>query len=288
MNTNLYTYCLLKYKHSPFLEESLNIGVLIYFYDSKRFVFKYSKTLNRVKCIYENVPEKTIKEYTRQIDRILNDYQNAPENLFPLDNHSLKYFLSHSVLPNDATVLQFSNYSTDYLRGFEEEFIVSILLDKLFIEDIKSTNYKPQEPEIIKNLFNELNNKGFSTQANTNRYRKDWGITSNTGNFNFDFAWKNGVWNLVKPVGFDLKTTEGIINKARTNLGEFTDLYGEINKNEYKCNIIVGRPTDRNLFSTYDKALTILQKSPNTDIVEENELKKYSEKVLEAVSKNDM
>lgn len=284
MNTNLYTYCLLKYKHSPFLEESLNIGVLIYFYDSKRFVFKYSKTLNRVKSIYENVPEKTIKEYTRQIDRILNHYQDSPGNIFPLNNHSLKHFLSHSVLPNDATVLQFSNYTTDCLRGFEEEFIVSVLLDKLFIEDIKSTNYKPQEPKIIKHLFKELNNKGFSSQANANRYRKDWNITTNTGNFNFDFAWKNGVWNLVKPVGFDLKTQEGIINKARTNLGEFTDLEGEINKEEFKCNLIVGRPTDKRLFSTYEKALNILQKSPNTDIIEENDLPKYSKKVVEAVS----
>jgi hypothetical protein len=40
----------------------------------------------------------------------------------------------------------------------------------------------------------------------------------------------NGDWDLVKPVGFGLKTTEGIINKARTNLGEFTDLDDEISK----------------------------------------------------------
>ncbi len=56
MKNNFYTYCLLKYKHSPFLDESVNIGVLIYFGDSQRFSFKYSKNLSRIKSIYNNIP----------------------------------------------------------------------------------------------------------------------------------------------------------------------------------------------------------------------------------------
>lgn len=288
MNNDLYTYYILKYKHSPFLDESINIGVLIYFHNSQRFSFRFSKSLVRIKSIYSNIPEKTIKEYIRQIDRTLKEYQLTEVNLFPLNDTTLKSFLSSHVLPNDSTVLQFSHFKTDSLRGFSEEFVESIIFEKLFIDDFKSNNNQPQEPKLITNFYNELRKSGFYELANKARVQKDYVVQTKTGNFNFDFAWKNGVWNLVKPVGFDLKTGDGIIQKARNNLGEFVDLESEV-KSTVKCAIIVGKPSDRRLYENYTKALSILHKAPDTvKVLEEKDLKKYSEEVVEAVSKDDI
>lgn len=285
MKTNIYTYCILKYKHSPFLDESINIGVLIYFESSRKFVFKFSKTLNRIKNIYNNVPEKTIKEYLRQISKYLNNYQSLEENLFPLNDLNLKSFLSQNVLPADGTVLQFSHFKTDYLRDFSEDFIAKVIIDKVFIDDVKSNQSQQQEPKIISHLFQELKKQGFEELANKNRVQKDFNIKTNTGNFNFDFAWKNGVWNLVKPIGFDLKTGDGIVQKARNNLGEFIDLESEV-KSQYKCALIVGKPSDRALYQNYTKALNILHKLPETiSIVEEKDIKNYSHHILEEISK---
>ncbi|MCZ8297682.1 DUF3037 domain-containing protein [Flavobacterium sp.] len=285
MDTNFYTYCILKYKHSPYLDESVNIGVLIYFENTQRFVFKYSKTLNRIKSIYSTVPEKTIREYIRQISHYLTDFNSNKDFFNTIQEIGLKSFLSSNVLAHDSTVVQFCNYHTESLRGFSEDLIEQIVVDKVFIDDLKTNVNTPQEPKLLNHLYKALNNNGLSKYFTTERIQKDLNITTDTGNFTFDFAWKNGVWNLVKPVGFDLKTPEGIINKARANLGEFTDLDGAISTTEFKCNIIVGRPTEKGLFSSYDKALKILQKSPNTDIIEENEIPLYSEKIIKAVSK---
>lgn len=285
MKTNIYTYCILKYKHSPFLDESINIGVLIYFESTQKFVFKYSKTLHRIKTIYNNVPEKTIKEYLRQIDKYLTKYQTLKENIFPLNGLNLKSFLAQNVLPADSTVLQFSHFKTDYLRDFKEEFIEKIIVEKVFIDDIKQHYTPQQEPKIIAHLYKELKRQGFEEIANKNRIKKDFNIQTNTGNFNFDFAWKNGVWNLVKPVGFDLKTGDGIVQKARNNLGEFTDLESEV-KSEYKCALIVGKPSDKKLYQNYTKALNILHKLPETiSIIEEKDIKAYSNQILEEISK---
>jgi len=287
MKNNFYTYCLLKYKHSPFLDESVNIGVLIYFGNSQRFSFKYSKNLSRIKSIYNNIPEKTIKEYLRQIHNRLEKLQSFDENLFPLNDLNLKEFLHQNILPIDATVLQFSNYKTDY-QDIEQSILEEIIFEQYFIEDIKTSNNQAQEPKIISHFYSVLNKNGFREVANKNRIQKDFTLKTETGNFNFDFAWKNGVWNLVKPVGFDLKTPEGIIQKARNNLGEFTDLESEV-KSQYKCAIIVGRPTDKKLFGNYTKALNILHKLPDTiEVLEENDLKNYSLKVIEAVSKQNV
>jgi hypothetical protein len=287
MRNNFYTYCLLKYKHSPFLDESVNIGVLIYFGNSQSFSFKYSKNLSRIKSIYNNIPEKTIKEYLRQIHNRLEKLQSFNENLFPLNDLNLKEFLHQNILPIDASVLQFSNFKTDY-QDIEQSILEEIIFEQYFIEDIKTSNNQAQEPKIISHFYSVLNKNGFREVANKNRIQKDFTLKTETGNFNFDFAWKNGVWNLVKPVGFDLKTPEGIIQKARNNLGEFTDLESEV-KSQYKCAIIVGRPTDKKLFGNYTKALNILHKLPDTiEVLEENDLKNYSLKVIEAVSKQNV
>ncbi|RYG15252.1 MAG: hypothetical protein EOO07_15825 [Chitinophagaceae bacterium] len=243
--------------------------------------------MTRVKSIYPNVPEKTIKECLKQINITLTKYESPTENIFPLNDSNLKEFLNKTVLPIDAGVLHFAGFRTEVLE-FEESLIQDVLIDQYFIDDIKPNQYIAQEPKIISHLNRELKSLGLEERANKARYQRNYPIKTKTGNFNFDFAWKNGIWNLVKPVGFDLKSNEAIIAKARHNLGDFTDLYGEIKTSEYKSSVIVGRPTDKKLFGAYDKALLILEKSPNTDIVEENDLKQYSEKIIEAVAVDGM
>lgn len=288
MKDNFYTYCNLKYKHSPFLDESITIGVLVYFGASQRFIFKYSKNLSRIKNIYNNVPEKTIKECLKQIDNLLVRYYSVDENIFPFNDTNLKEFLTSTILPTGASVLQFSNFRTETLEH-EEKLIEKILLSQYFIEDIKTTINPSKDPIVLDHLISDLNKAGFSQYSKSNRIQRNWEIPTKNGKFNFDFAWKNGVWNLVKPVSFDLTTPDRIISKARNNLGEFTDLYSELDSTEFKGNIVVGRPKSKFLYPSYDKAIKILEKS-KARIVEEADQKaysKYKQDILEAVSKKD-
>ena len=286
MKTNFYTYCILKYKHSPYLDESINVGVLIYFEDTQRFVFKYSKTLNRIKSIYSNVPEKTIKEYIRQIDSYLKRYQKT-DSFFVLNDLNLKAFLFNFVLPNDSTVLQFSNFKTESLRYFNEDFIENIIIEKVFIDDIKANINQQQEPKIISKLIHNLKEKGLNNYRNkTNRYIEEYELTSETGNiFKFDIAWQNGTLNLVKPIGFDLKEGISIANKAHKNFGQFYDLQGEAEKNNLSYDLILGKPTNRNLFKDFDHAVTLLQKIDKTRLFFEDDLDTYSKNVITAISK---
>jgi hypothetical protein len=286
MKTNFYTYCILKYKHSPYLDESINIGVLIYFEDTQRFLFKYSKTLNRVKSIYDNVPEKTVKEYIRQIDKHLNIYQNTLDSIFPLNDLNLKSFLTRHILPNDSTVLQFSHFKTESLRGFSEDFIEKIVLDNVFIDDIKVQNHQSQEPKIISKLLSSLKESGLNEYRHkTNRFQEDYVLTNETGNeFKFDIAWQNGTLNLVKPIGFDLKEGIGIANKAHKNFGQFYDLQIEAEKNNLCYDLILGKPTNKNLFKDYDHAVKLLLNIKNSRLIDADDLNEYSKKVIKAIS----
>jgi len=135
MKINFCTYCILKYTHSPYLDESINIGVLIYFAKSKRFIFKYSNNLSRIKLIYNNIPEKTIKEYIHQIDSRLKNINSIQKPDISLENYDLKDFLSKYILSPDSTVLQFSNFKTIENVKFEEDFVEKTILKQLFIDD---------------------------------------------------------------------------------------------------------------------------------------------------------
>jgi hypothetical protein len=289
MNTNLYTYCILKYKHSPFLGESLNIGVIIYFHDSARFVFRYSKTLNRIKSIYENVPEKTIREYTKQIDKTLQNYEALYKDFFfPLDDLTLKNFLSNTVLPKDDSVIQFSHFKTDSTRGFPEEFLQSVIFERLFIEDFKVNKYHIQEPKIIAKLYNNLKISGFDQyKRNNDRFREDYILTNETGTeFKFDIAWQNGTLNLVKPISFDLKDGRNIANKAHKNFGQFYDLQDEAVVKKLRYDLIIGEPHDSKLYKEFEHAISLLENLQNVKIIHESELKIYSEKIVSAILDN--
>lgn len=286
MKTNFYTYCILKYKHSPYLDESINIGVLIYFADTHRFSFKYSKSLSRVKSIYENVPEKTIKEYIRQIDRLLKVHQDIVNNLFPLNDLNLKTFLSRYILSNDSSVLQFSHFKTEPLREFSEDFIEKIILDKVFIDDIKPLSYQQQEPKLISKLISNLKESGLNNYRHHNdRFTEEYVLINETGSeFKFDIAWQNGTLNLIKPIGFDLKEGRSILDKAHKNFGQFYDLQKEAEEKKLRYDLIIGKPKSKNLFKDYDHAIKLLEKIENTSLIDEDNLREYSEKVISAIS----
>ena len=208
------------------------------------------------------------------------------DNIFPLNDLNLKSFLSRHILPNDSTVLQFSHFKTESLRGFSEDFIEKVVLDKVFIDDIKAPIHQQQEPKIISKLLSSLKDSGLNEYRHkNNRFQEDYVLTNETGNeFKFDIAWQNGTLNLVKPIGFDLKEGIGIANKAHKNFGQFYDLQSEAEKNNLCYDLILGKPTNRNLFKDYDHAVKLLQNIKNSRLIDADDLKEYSKKVISAIS----
>lgn len=285
MKTDFYKYCILKYKHSPFLDESINIGLLVFYGNIGKFSFTYSKNLSRVKYIYNNVPERTIKEYLKQIDKKIKNFSpnNDVFHKFEIDDFSS--FISKYLLPFDGTVLQFSNFKTEYQNDFKNDFIEKILLDKYFIDDIKFQFNQPKEPELLQQFYKNLKGLDFNLiNKDKRRFFVDYTITNETGNeFKFDYAWQNGSLNLVKPISFDLKESKSIVEKAYKNLGQFIDLENEAKKNNLSYDLILGRPKSKSLFKDYDHAISLLEKINYSRIIEENEINNYSLKAVKAI-----
>lgn len=289
MKNDFYKYCLLKYKHNAFIDESINIGVLIYFSNSSKFSFFYSKNLSRIKYIYENVPEKTIKEYLKQIDIQTKRLSNINSDFFhSIEITDFKGFISKYLLPLDSSSLQFLNFKHEIQYEFENKFIENLLVNKFLIEDIRHISNQPKEPKLLHKYYSNLKNLDFEKiNQKEKRFYVDYKLKNETGNiFTFDYAWQNGSLNLVKPISFDLKEPKSIAEKAYKNLGQFIDLENNAKDKNLRFDLILGRPTSKLLFKEYDHAIKLLEKIKYAKLIEEDEIVEYAKKTTLEITKN--
>ena len=288
MKNNFYNYSILKYKHNAYLDESINIGVLIYYSSTSKFSFTYSKNLSRIKYIYDNVPEKTIKEYLKRIDVQIKKISIENDIFHSIEIQDLSSFLSKNLLVVDSSSLQFSKSILNLQYDFSNEFIENLLLNKFLIEDIKYFGSKPKEPKLLQKYFSNLKGLDFEKiNKLEKRFFIDYKLENETGNiFTFDYAWQNGTLNLVKPISFDLKEPKSITEKAYKNLGQFIDLENNAKSNNLRFDLILGRPTSKVLFKEYDHAIKLLEKIKFSKLIEEEEIVEYSKKTSFEITKD--
>ncbi|MDR2223604.1 MAG: hypothetical protein LBE34_12870 [Flavobacteriaceae bacterium] len=271
MNYIKYSYCLLKYKHTPIIDESLNIGVLCYVENSHRFYFKSYKNLTRVKHAYQNVPEKTLREkigiVSKKVDR-LNKYGVGIFSLL----YDFKDFIYEEFIDYDSTILQFDKFETTTAYNIDEIELIDMLCNNFIIDNYKENIYKAKEPLLIQKVFNKIENiKKFKENY---IFYEHYDIKNSLGTkIPFDFAWQNGTFNLARAISFDLKEESSIIEKAYKNFGQFVDL----NDYHYRFDALLAKPSQRNLFKTYDNIVELFNKYDYIKVVEEDEIDDYVE-----------
>jgi len=97
----------------------------------------------------------------------------------------------------------------------------------------------------------------------------------------FEYAWQNHQQHLVKPLSLDLATEDGIQEKAARNYGYLALLNQTAQENNYTFDILVSRPTEKRLYSSYDKGLRVLESVPTSKkIIEETNIEEYSGEIV--------
>src|SRR5688572_9077994 len=109
MNKN-FTYSLLQYHHSLVLGEAINVGILFQFPEEERVEF-VSGNATRLKAIYPDFDLTVYNYLIKSIERKLIETNNS---IFTsvISKSDFKKFISSSILPEDATVLQFKDPTT--------------------------------------------------------------------------------------------------------------------------------------------------------------------------------
>lgn len=285
MKTFDYKYSILQYYHSPSLGECINIGILIYFTHSNEFTFIYSKKLNRVKSIYDNVSEKLIKYYLKEIDlktEQLNStvYKNKNQlNIY----HDFNDIIDEYLLPKDGSSLQFSKVFNSFQLGNSNLKISKFLYQKFLLEKDYKTDFN-KDYILAKKFYNNLKSK-LGEKIDNTKFKKDVEVRNETGvKFKFNYAWINGKTNLVKPLNFDLSSSKNISDKAHKNYGLVIDLEQIAKVQNYSFNFIVGKPKSNEFLREYKHSISLLKRLEIINIVEEEEIDIYANEAVQHIS----
>lgn len=278
-------YTLLQYQHSLLLGERLNIGLLVIFPHLKKLYFRHPANLKRVKAVYPQVPEQLLKSYFQGFIRKAELLNRKPELFsgYRLENDPVG-FLNSEFLIADDSALQFSTTRTSVQFSPSPEVVVNQLY-QLHLglyeaeEEPKGQHNEAYLSLQYKKLIREQNPELFSRKL----IRENHVIEKLGNHYQFDYAWQNGTFNLVKPVSFDLLKPESIVNKATRYFGEFTLLEEEADTQNLRFDVLLAKPRLHQLFKSYDNALKLLEKPRHVKLVEETDLTDYSQLTLESL-----
>src|ERR1035437_5438095 len=201
--SNNFTYSILYYVHSQFLQERVNVGILFYFPTHDKIIFKYPKVYTRVRELYTDFEDWQLRANLKALEEKVNKLNEKKVDLFV--ESKIEKIINGEILKKDATVFSFSDlkhgtiYSDDYSLIAQDfyDLYFSNYTDRIKKREIHNEAY----------LLHDFKNKLSSKNPNVfqNYLRKDFHLKAPKTELKFDYKWKNGVDSLVKTVGFDLE-----------------------------------------------------------------------------------
>lgn len=269
-----FSYSILTYRHSLFLGEVLNVGVLMIFPDENLVEFHYPKKINRLKGLYNNFNESLVKDYLKAFEQKSKNLNNQ------LDKYVFGYndLIADNFIVEDASALQFEPFRTAiYYSDFEitRERYINLILSN-YNSEINGTTHKLTEDKIVRRLKTKIvelnpNAKEF-LKLDQNRI-----LTNKHVQFKSDFYWENVITNYTKAINFDLSIEKNIIDKSILLNGQLRQLEKSKLKN-INIDFVINESKDKKLESAIEEAKAILNENQIHKSLYTN-LKTYSEHV---------
>lgn len=276
-SSDKYKYSILKYRHSSFAGESLNVAYVVFFERENKIYFTPTNNLNRISNLYPDFSFSLIRNYIKDISSIMENI-NSKLTLFDFNiNGNINSFLNKNVLPLDGSSLYFSEEVNCFRNDLDINTILNYL-SKSFIFN-KKTHSKSKG---IKDIFYDrvkgyIKEEGLHSKPN---FFKNFKVENEIGTeFKFDFAWTNGCLNLIKELDLNLANANTISRKSYENFGLLYDLKSTAEDKDYKFDFLVSEPRKRDLFKEYEHSIKLISNLPYANVIEKGEFDKYISKV---------
>lgn len=264
-----YTYTVLRYVHDTVTGEFVNVGVALLAPGERYAGAKCRTTYGRLSKVFPGMDGEAFKNLMRYIQSQFEEmgarwHEELPFE--PMPGSAME--LARRVLPVDDSSLQWSPPGS----GLTEK--PSDALEQLFSRLVMAYE---ERSELVYRSDDDVW-RGYKRNLEAHGVLKDLQsvtVSVQDDHVEFQHAWKNGRWNCLEPVSFDLTQAEHILDKAHRWLGLMTSVQEELES--FKVYLLVGEPKDERLRSAFDNAVSILRKSPGEkQIVRESEAADFS------------
>lgn len=263
-----YQYTVLKYIHDSFTGEFLNVGLAFYSQDPTWFHVHLLEKYTRITKTFPTADGENYHKYITNLQLkfdILTSQINQKQSQLWASPQTIESLLAQ-VLPIDDSALQFGKIYGGLADDIEETFTEMyhrLVETYLPIEQNESRT----ETEVWQVYSRPLR------AHNVIQHLQNHTIITPSTELEFDHAWKNGHWNAMQPLSFDLSKPASINNKALQYLGR--NIIIEETKEFGKLYYLLGKPRrpDNTLINAYNKAKDLLfthQHAKKIEIIEED------------------
>jgi len=263
-----YDFSVLRYSYDQLTQEFINVGVVVYS-NTQRFLHgRLNAKYGRASRMFGKIDGIRYRYVLSQLQGKLDALgAGLPQgNLFD-STATLETYLSR-ILPIDDSSLRFARGGS----GVTED--LNKTCEKLYRRYVLSNDLEQVEgrtrEDVWKVFRRPLKRLDIASRLQPKR------IATNDYVYEFDYAWKNGIWNLYEPISFDLVDESSIREKANTWLGRTHSL--RESSEAFKLVFLLGAPADIRLRDAFQHAENILNKTPGKkEIYREEEAEAFAQ-----------
>jgi hypothetical protein len=283
-----YSYAILQYRHEFWSGEAMNIGVLMFCRAQNYLELMTRKSGGRLTAAYPSLDRpaltEDLKDLRRGFQRLAAKIFQA-STLFCQDVPTLGatgapdvQSLAFHVLKHDASSFRWSTFGTGVTVDPAETH--QMLFERFVLSNERERDESRRgDEDVFTAVQQQLRDVGIADRLEPHV------VSAPLLQVEFKHSIKNGVWHCVQPLSFDLKTHDGMVEKADTWTG---NLYHLKERRDFKAYFVTGEPTERQLMAGYQRALEMLRNAPTgPTVIEEANAGFLVDKLVAAARHSD-
>ncbi len=276
-----YEFSVLRYSYDPLTQEFINVGIVLYSSAANFMQARVNTNYGRASKMFGRIDGTRYRFLLRHLQNKLDDMglDLIQGKLFDSPAANLEVSLSR-ILPLDDSSLRFDRGGA----GISDN--LSKTCEKIYRRYVTGSDANSTECRTREDVWRTFR-KPLERLEIVNRLVPKC-ISARDYAYEFQHAWKNGVWNLYEPISFDLLEESAIREKANKWLGRSLCL--SESAESFKLTLLLGSPQSNRLREAFQHAENIFNKIPTKikkEIVKEEEAESFAQELEFKFKKSD-
>jgi hypothetical protein len=215
---NTYHYQVLRYMPDRVSGEFVNLGIVVYDPDTNKLRGKFFEKITRVSSFFPSINSRYLASSLKFLQKEFDILTNRFEVEFNFEKTNTLDQIIRAILPKDDSSLCFTE--TKKILELNTEIAIKSLYKRFVLNYVEET-----EREYIndKEVWNKIY-KFYFERFGISSYLRNHTVNTQLDTWEFDKAWKNGVWNCFETISFDLLKSESIKDKVYKWSGKINEL----------------------------------------------------------------
>jgi len=233
-----YTYQIIRYLPDRVSGEFVNVGLVMFNAEEKFLQAKTIRKIGRVKHLFPQVASTSFTRKLKKISDKFNSINSKWKTELDFNKFAEIKSVTKMVFPDDDSAVIFSPVLTGIDISLESAF--EDLYDRLINQHNQDQDKYLTDKEVwqkhYKSYFDQYE---YKSQITTKT------VKTAGDELNFDFAVKNGKWNYLEPVTFDLSNPNNVKDKVYKWMGKLNEL--DSSAEEFNIYLLSVMPEDKKL-----------------------------------------